>query len=146
MSRKVLGDYFGDDLRPEAMLVLDLLSRELDHEIQLNAATGYQMHPRWPAPEVFERPGWDVCVLPPGARKAVVEEIGDDNGRFESGPVAQSTQTPRGMVSENVAVRFSALIHGMLPPLRRPCAPPGQIRSFSSEGLPPGIIKVPRGS
>lgn len=70
----MLGGSFGEDLRPEAMLVLDLLSRELDHEIQLNAATGYQLHPRWPAPEVFERPDWDVCVLPPGEREVEVRE------------------------------------------------------------------------
>lgn len=74
MSRNFLGDSFGPGVRPEVALVLDMLARELEHEIQLNAATGYQIHPKWPPPEVFERPGWDVCVLPPGHKEVEVRE------------------------------------------------------------------------
>ena len=41
-------------------IVLRRLRDELRHATDLNAATGYQMNSRLPAPEVFERPGWRV--------------------------------------------------------------------------------------
>lgn len=39
----------------------------LKRECELNAAAGFVLSPGLPAPEVFERPGWDVIQAPPGA-------------------------------------------------------------------------------
>ena len=46
-------------------VVLHRLRDELRHAMDMNAATGYQIDRRLPAPEVFERPGWQVVWANP---------------------------------------------------------------------------------
>lgn len=45
---------------------LEVLRGELAHQVLMNAASGYVLDPRLPAPEVFERPKWKVLAAPPG--------------------------------------------------------------------------------
>lgn len=43
---------------------LRVLRSELSHQLLMNAAAGYVLDPDLPAPEVFERPGWDLIFTP----------------------------------------------------------------------------------
>ena len=52
--------------------VLERLWDEVRHGADLNAALGYVVDPRLPAPEVFERPGWRVVWADPEADRWVI--------------------------------------------------------------------------
>lgn len=48
---------------------LNVLRSELSHQLLMNAAAGYVLDPALPAPEVFERPGWELLFTPMNTRE-----------------------------------------------------------------------------
>jgi hypothetical protein len=91
----------------KAMAWRDMYS-DLRQMLDWNAQLGYVIDPAYPAPEVFERPGWTDLVAEPGFRElrfAVapgIREILDEN--LLDAPIQTSTDVVRPLVEREVTV------------------------------------------
>lgn len=80
---------------------LEVLKRELAHQLRMNVASGYVLDPSLPAPEVFERPGWKILHAPDGTPEIRVPILRD----FPISFVGAEDAVPEFVEPEIVSIR-----------------------------------------